>query len=175
MKKILVISLLLALLLTLIMPTTVLASSPATFSAQGYMASIDTGNVNQIGHSDRWLVRNRTIEGQLLTGDLGNAAFELHYDGIFSLTTQAGSLIGTLNTANASILVLGEAAPLTMVSVGPYSLPMLTISGSWVGLRGLKANGDFQGYLIFVPTADGHVDYIVDSGFAMTGTYNGRH
>jgi hypothetical protein len=174
MKKILVISLLLAMVLTMILPSAAMAARPATFSAQGYLSGIDTGNVRQLGNSGKWLVRDRTIQGEFLAGGFGNAPFSLKYNGVFDLATQAGNLVGTLRTGSSILLVVGEVAPLTMVSVGPYSLPMLSISGNWAGLSGVKANGSFQAYMVFVPDGEGHVVQVVDSGFIMSGKYTGN-
>ncbi len=178
MKKVLLVSLLLALVMSLLLPAAAMAASPAsgTFGAQGYLTGIDTGNVKPLGNSGKWLVRDRTITGQFVGGDLGSTAFTLTYDGVFELTTQEGNLVGTLSTGNSALLVTGQVAPLSFVSApvpGGY-LPVLTITGHWVGISGVKANGSFQAYMVFVPTADGHVDYIIDSGFMMTGKYNGK-
>jgi hypothetical protein len=173
MKKILVISLLLALVLALVMPTAAMASSPpATFAAQGVLSSIDPGNVKQLGNSGNWLVRNRTITGQFENGDFGNQSLSLKYDGVFDLATQAGNLVGALRTGNSTVMVVGQVAPLTIL---PSGAPMLNITGRWTGIDNLKASGSFQAYMVFVPTADGHVDSMLASGFAMTGQYNGKH
>ena len=176
MKKLLVISLLLALVMALVFPTAVAASSPpATFAAQGSLTSIDTGNVKELGHSGKWLVSDRHIRGGL-TGGL-NGDFVLTYGGVFDLATQEGNLVGTLKTDSATLLVTAKVDPLSFVPAdvpGGY-LPMLMIEGKWIGMTGLKANGDFQAYVVFVPTADGHVGFVVDSGFVMTGKYLGKN
>jgi hypothetical protein len=52
-------------------------------------------------------------------------------------------------------------------------LPMLTITGNWVGLSGVKANGNFQANLVFIPSGE-HVGEIVAGSFDMTGKYTGR-
>lgn len=178
MKKVLVISLLLAMVMSMLVPAAAMAAGPASaaFGAQGYLTGIDTGSVKPLGNSGKWLVRDRTIPGQFVGGDLGSAAFTLTYGGVFELATQAGNLVGTLRTGDSVLLVTGQVAPLSFVPApvpGGY-LPALTIAGHWVGTSGVKANGTFQAYMVFVPTADGHVDYIIDSGFMMTGKYTGK-
>jgi hypothetical protein len=175
MKKILIISLVLALVLAVAAPTAVMACRPDLFAAQGVISGIDTGTVKQLGHSDNWQVKNRTIQGTFLTGSLGNGApFSLTYDGVFSLTTQAGHLRGNLFAGGSVMAVNGTVAPLTMVNMGTYSLPMLNITGTWNVKWGPKASGNFQAYMVFVPDADGHVLQVVDSAFVMNGKYTGR-
>jgi len=177
MKRILVISLLLALVLSMCLPTAAFAAKApvsTSFSALGEMYTIDTGNVRKLGNTDKWLVLDRHIQGQFVSGDLGASPFTLTYGGIFDLATQAGNLLGTMQTASGTLLVTGSSAPLTFVPYGPYNLPMLSISGNWTGLFGIRASGTFQAYMVFIPTANGHVGQIVDSAFDMTGNYNGR-
>jgi hypothetical protein len=179
MKRILAISLLLALVLSLIVPTAAFAAKApvsTSFSAYGEMQTIDNGNVRPLGNTGKWLVLDRHIQGQFVSGDLSTSPFKLTYGGIFDLATQAGNLVGTMQTASGTLLVTGSVAPLTGVyseEAGGY-LPLLSISGNWTGLWGIRASGTFQAYMIFVPTDDGHVKYIVDSAFVMTGNYNGR-
>ena len=174
MKKILVISLLLALVMALVLPTAVVAAKPVAqpFAALGEMNSIDQGNVKQIGHSSLWMVRDRHINGAL-TGSI-NGGFELTYQGIFDINTQAGDFVGDLDAGSAKAMVFGQVAPLSMVNCDGYLLPMIQISGTWIGVRGLKASGDFQAYMVFIPDNAGHVATVVDSGFAMTGKYYGK-
>ncbi len=184
MKKILVLSLVLALALTLILPSAAMAAKtppvppapPSSFAAQGVMLSIDTGNVKEIGKSGKWLVKDRHIQGRFVNGDLGASPFTITYSGVFDLATQAGNLAGKLEAGENTIGIAGKVEPLTMFDIGTSGshmyLPKLTITGKWAGLKGLNANGSFEAWMVFVPTADGHVDYIVASSFAMTGKYS---
>jgi hypothetical protein len=176
MKKVLIVSLLLALVMTMVMPTAALAARPcqSAFSAEGYLTGIDTGNVRELGRTGYWLVRDRHITGQFTDGDMGNAPFVLTYSGIFALQTQAGDLVGKLESGRSTLLVTASVQPLSMVDMGGFSLPCLTIEGQWIGVKNLRASGSFQASLIFVPTADGHVDYIVASSMVMSGKYLGR-
>ncbi len=185
MKKILVLSLVLALALSLLLPTAALAAKtppvpPApssSFSAQGELSFIDTGTVKEIGKSGKWLVKDRHIQGEFVTGDLGPSAYTITYGGVFDLATQAGNLAGSMEVGSRQIGIVGKVEPLTMVYFAPYNmnLPKLTISGHWAGLRGLGAEGSYEAWMVFVPTADGHVRYIVASSFAMTGKYAESH
>jgi len=174
MRKILIISLVLAIVMALVVPTAVMACRPDLFSAQGVISGIDTGTVKQLGNSGKWQVKDRTIVGEFQSGAFGNAPFSLTYDGVFALATQAGNLRGDLYAAGSIVAVNGQVAPLTMVDMGAYSLPMLTITGNWNVKWGPKANGTFQAYFVFVPDEAGHVLQVVDSAFIMNGKYTGR-
>jgi hypothetical protein len=171
MKKLLVIGIVLALMLTLVLPSVAMAARPTTFSAAGTMASIDPGTVKELGNSGLWLVKDRHIQGRFLSGDLGTESYTITYGGVFKLVDQSGNLAGTMQVGSKLFVIDGKVAPLSLVDMGEYQLPQLTISGHWAGLKGVNATGSFNAYMIFVPTADGHVDYIVASSFDMTGKY----
>jgi hypothetical protein len=174
MKKILILSLILALALTLILPSVTMAAPPSKFNAQGMMSSIDTGTVKELGHSGKWLVKDRHIDGQLLTGNLGSSNYTITYGGVFDLATQEGNLAGKLVVGSNLIGITGTVAPLTVVYYTPWAtyLPKLVITGKWAGLKGLNANGSFEAWMIFVPDTAGHVVAIADSSFVMTGKYS---
>jgi hypothetical protein len=176
MKKILVISMVLALVLVLMLPSVAMAAAPKTsFNASGVMSGIDDGQVKELGNSGKWLVTDRHIQGQFLSGDLGtSSAFTLTYGGVFKLADQSGELLGTLKANNDTFLITGKVAPYVITDMGGYQLPKLNISGHWNSVKGIKANGDFAAWMIFVPTADGHVAYIAASSFIMNGKYTGK-
>jgi hypothetical protein len=170
MKRILFISLVLALMLSLVLPSVAMAApKPAVFSAQGIMTGIDTGDVKPLGDTGRFLVKDRHIQGEFTGGDLGTASFVITYGGIFDLQTQAGFLTGKMEVDSKKIIISGATKPLTLVDMGGYYLPKLEICGLWSGAKGINAAGTFTAYMIFVPTPDGHVAYIVNSSFDMTG------
>lgn len=180
MKKVLFLSIIMALALTMIMPLAVMAASPpapaappTTFTAQGVMASIDTGTVSQLGKSDYWLVKDRHIWGNFVTGDLGSSSFTVTYGGIFALSTQEGALVGKMVAGSKEVAIIGKVDALTMVYYAPWNmnLPKLRITGTWAGVKGLNANGTFEAWMVFVPDNAGHVLQIVDSSFSMTGKY----
>lgn len=181
MKKLLGLSLVLAIVVMLLVPSVAMAASPtkpapsqpSSFTAEGVFSSIDTGNVKELGNSGKWLVKDRHIQGQFLSGDLGTSAFTITYGGVFDLATQQGNLAGKMEVDSNLIGITGTVAPLTMVYFEPYAtyLPKLTIGGQWTGLRGLHAHGSFKAWMIFIPDSEGHVLAIVDSSFAMTGIF----
>jgi hypothetical protein len=179
MKKLLLVSLMLALILALILPTAVVAGKPEIqpFQAAGILTDIDNGNVNQIGHSTLWKVSDRHIKVKFTQGDL-NDNFILTYQGIFDLYTQAGDFVGNLvqDNGDTKAMVFGQVAPLTFIPVGKVGggNPIIQISGTWTGVSGLKARGEFQASMVFIPDEYGHVAEIVYSGFEMTGKYYGK-
>jgi hypothetical protein len=187
MKKILVISLVLALALTLILPSAVMAAPDKTvFSATGVFSSIDEGNVKPLGNTGRYLVADRHLSGSFINDTLtGN--FTITYGGIFNIADQSGKLIGTLETANNKLCVIGETQPLQYVgypgpdSDGSIVIPCLMIvKGNWTGLKGLAAKGTFEAQLVLNVYADpaqptfGHVKSVVEGQniLTMTGQYN---
>ena len=184
MKKLLVISLVLALVLTMVLPSVAMAAGPSTklFNASGTMNSIDNGNVKQIGHSAKWIVKDRHITGDFSDSSSVSGPFTITYEGIFDINTQAGSFVGKMEAGSADFVVSGKTDPFTIVGQTPVPdgaggyimapLCKLTLNGDWIGIRGQKASGKFNAYMVFIPTTDGHVAAIVDSVFNMTGKYN---
>ncbi len=173
MKKKLLISLALALLLSTLLPSAALAAKPpskfADFNASGTITYITGGDVLPAGNSGRWRVIEREV-GLQLSGAL-NGAFTLAYKANVELATQAGNLQGTISADPYTIRVNGTIQPLEFVPYGPYLLPMLIINGQWTFTTGTQGNGDFTSWAIFIPTPDGHVAYIIASGFDMTGKW----
>jgi hypothetical protein len=183
LKKQLVISLVLAMAVVLLLPSIAMAAPTVKFTASGVMTSIDTGIVEQIGNTNNWLVSDRHIQGQFMPNEKHKSLsisgpFVLTYGGIFNLQTQAGNLKGTLKATTATFAVTGQTKPL--VFKGEYyplsdtikaPLYELTVEGNWIGIQGVKAAGDFDAWLKFVPTPDGHVAFIVDSYFNMDGKF----
>lgn len=192
-KKVVLILLTLVLVLAFSMPTVALAKAPVALNANGVIASIDEGTVFPAGNSGRYVVASRTILGTL-TGDI-NGDFTLNYKANVELATQAGNLHGTLQTASTSLEVNGTIQPLQLYygniyyfygwyyssnfgwvrlyyvpDVGVVPLFYLEINGHWTALDGAKGNGDFTASVIFVPTPDGHVAFVVPgSQLTMTG------
>jgi hypothetical protein len=175
MKKILVISMVLALALALVLPSVALAAGPniAVFKTAGYInpvGGIDVGKVKELGKSGTWLVDDRHIWGQFTSGSL-TGPFTLTYDGIFALATQEGNLHGILkmDKSGETFEINGKVAPLKMVTTPYGALPELDIAGHWTYLKGGKGAGDFSAKIDFIPDAAGHVGSIPFSTFEMTG------
>jgi hypothetical protein len=170
MKKILFLGMVLALMLTLILPSVAMAAKPAVFSATGEMIGIDSGNVKPLGDSGLWLVKDRHIDGYFTDGFPKGQTFRITYGGVFKISTQAGSLAGTMKTGTETYTITGKVAPLTMVFMGgEVYLPQLSISGHWTGTKGVKRSGTFTASVLFIPDAAGHVATILNSSFIMTG------
>ncbi len=176
-KRTLFISLLLVLILTVLTPATAVAVKPQPFYAAGTIVDIEDtvidDNVFEAGDSGRWRVVDREIAG-VLSGDV-NGEFILTYKAnIESAMTQAGNLHGNLVVEGYNFKANGRIQPLEFVPVqlfnGVYYLPKLTISGHW-SMKGAGQNGEFSGWVIFIPDAAGHVDTIVASSFVMEGEW----
>jgi hypothetical protein len=167
-KRLFVISLVVSMLVFL-MPAPALAKAPAGFSAGGVITAIDTGTVFPAGNSGRYVVASRSITGALAGGITGD--FVLNYKANVELATQAGSLQGNLQAGTTVLKVNGSIEPLEFAGWWGEGIPLyrLTINGRWTAIDGMKGNGDFSAWAVFIPTPEGHVFAIVDSGFDMTG------
>ncbi len=197
-KKVLFISLALALLLTTFMPAAALAAKPPPkvedFNATGAITYITPGDVKPAGNSGRFVVVERELGGAL-SGAI-NGAYTLTYKANVELATQAGTLHGTLEAGSYVLQVNGTIEPLQPYSgtlypfigwfevpgfgvvpiyyvpgFGLYPIFELEINGQWTIVDGAQGNGDFKAYAAFIPTPEGHVAYIVDSAFGMTGKW----
>ncbi len=180
MKRILAISLVLALALILLVPSTAMAAKPVAFAANGSLSGIDEGDVKPLGNSGKWLVSDRNIQGEFIDGDL-EGAFTLTYGGVFDISDQSGRLNGHLFTESGTFTVTGETQPLVVLDYivlpdgngGIIIFPTLcelTVTGHWAGLKDLNANGNFEAWFTFNVDMAGHVDTIFNSSFEMTGT-----
>ena len=175
-KRLFFISLVLALVMTTLMPVTVLAAKPADFSASGTITGISPGDVFPAGESGRWVVAEREIEGNF-DGDIGDIGgpFTLTYKANVELATQSGNLHGWLTVGEDSYVlkVNGEIEPLEFWGWYAEGIPLykLTINGRWTFTDGARGQGDFNAWVIFIPTLEGHVGSIVDSSFTLTGKW----
>ena len=178
-RRLLLITLALVLMLMALAPATALAAKPQSFNAAGVIDEIEATvigeNVFPAGNSGRWRVVGREIGGEL-SGDV-NGRFSMTYKAnIESTETQAGSLHGTLDVGEYSFKVNGKIRPLEIVDIvwiDPetyYPILKLTIDGHW-SLPGGPGNGEFYGWVIFIPDENGHVAFIEASSFSMTGKW----
>lgn len=169
-KRILVISLTLALILAALTPTAALAAKPVPFEAEGTINYISPGDVVPAGESGRWRVIERELTGVFLSGDI-TGPFTMTYRANVELATQAGNLHGTLEAESCLLRVNGKIQPLEFSHWWIPTVPVmkLTINGHWTTNEGARGNGDFTAEVYFVPTPEGHVAFIVDSSFTMTG------
>ncbi|MDD5287875.1 MAG: hypothetical protein PHY28_02015 [Dehalococcoidales bacterium] len=179
-KRTLFISLILAIVLSTLMPATALAAKPATFSANGMVSYISPGTVFPAGNSGRWVVAERELIGAL-AGDISGGFTMTYKANVESLETQAGNFHGTLimDDGSYSFNVNGRSEPLQFVQwiefppqSGNYvPLMLLTISGDWTLTEGAQGHGNFDAQVLFIPTLEGHVGYIVNSSFNMAGQW----
>jgi len=169
-NKLFFISFALAFLLAISIWATALAVKPIPFSASGTISSISPGDVFPAGKSGRWVVADRKLTGTL-SGDI-NGSFTATYRANVELETQAGTLYGTLEAGPYVLRVNGESRPLQMVPTSfGFELPMLTIYGSWIIIDGAQGQGNFDAWVVFISTPEGHVDYILDSHIYLTGEW----
>ncbi len=185
MKKLWFMGLVLALAVTLKLPSAAMAASPDLFSASGILTGIDEGTVIPLDNN-QWQVTDRHIQGEIIKSVQGksnkiNGDFTITYGGIFNIETQAGDFTGKMESSSAILDITGSTQPCSFAGLtqvpdgngGLITVPLyqLSISGSWTGTRGLKAQGVFEAYLVFIPTPEGHVAAITDSYFNMYGDY----
>lgn len=178
-RRLLFISLALALVLTTLMPSLVLAAKPVAFKAGGIITDISPGNVLPAGKLDedtgnsasgRWRVVEREIRGTL-SGDIGGD-FLFTYKANVELATQAGNFHGTLGVGDYTMKVEGESLPIEFAGwYGPYPLFTLTLEGNWTFIDGANGNGVLDASATFVPTPAGHIAFIVASDFTLTGQW----
>ena len=167
-KKLLLISLVLALVLITATPTTAMAAKPTDFNASGAITYIELGgSVFPAGDSGRWRVVSRYLEGTFLPGGDINGDFTFTYKANVD-STQAGNLHGTLEVESYLLKVNGKVQPLEIDPI--YGLPKLTISGRWTFTDGARGQGDFDASLIFIPSGE-HVGMVVAGAFDMTGKW----
>lgn len=170
-KGLLFISLALILVFTTLMPATALAAKPVSLEADGIVTCISPGTVFPAGESGRWVVVERELSGTFLCGDI-NGDFTMIYKANVELSTQAGNLHDTLETGPYIIKLNGDIQPLEMMPT-PFGidLPKLTIKGHWTFTNGAQGRGNFDVWVIFIPTPEGHVDSIVASAISLTGNW----
>ena len=179
LKRLLFISLALALALTALAPATVSADKDeqlVPFNATGDITGITSGTAFPAGNSGWWRVVERQIFGTV-SGDIAGD-FTMTYKGVFKLATQEGNLNGMLMVEGDRSYVLkvnGKSEPLEFVPAqtpyGIISLPRLTIHGHWTFTEEAPGNGNFDAWVIFIPANGGHVGDIIASAFTMTGHY----
>lgn len=180
-RRLLFISLALAVVATASIWAAALAAKPVPFSASGTVDNISDGDVFPAGESGRWVVAERELTGTL-SGDI-NGEFTMTYKANVELETQAGRLHGTLEVGSHVIKVNGEVEPLTQVGVIYWEVEpdvwmdmpklKLTLGGHFTFINGAQGNGEFDADVVFVPTLDGHVDAVLsdESAINMSGNW----
>lgn len=178
-RRFLLISLFLALVLTVLTPVAALAAKPVHFSTSGNIAYISPSYLSEIlpaGKSGRWVVHERELGGSI-SGDI-SGDFVLTYRANVD-ENQAGSLAGTLTVGDGSFIikVSGKSQPLEMVYFEAFQtyLPKMSINGHWTFIEGAQGTGSFEAWFVFIPEIDEHgnvhVGQIVDSALELTGKW----
>lgn len=162
----------LAVMLVTLMPATALAAKPTSFNASGTITYISPGTVFPAGKSDRWVVAERELTGSL-SGDISGDFTMTYKANVESVQTQAGNLHGRLEVSPYVLEVNGELQPAEFVGWFAPGIPLYQgiFNGRWTFTQGARGNGDFDACVIFVPTPEGHVGYIVDGDFTMSGQW----
>jgi hypothetical protein len=175
MKKLLLVSLMLALVLALVVPTSVLAAKPASYDATGTFISIDEGQVKCLAYdavnpfNTLWQVKNRHIEGVFNSNDEDGALqgpFTITYDAMVN-GLQMGFFSGNLKAKSVNLKISGISYGIDLSQGFPPPLPWrITMGGIWS--KDSKHNGSFTAEFCFIPTADGnHIAYLTSSSFTL--------
>lgn len=170
--KVLLTGAILALLLVGLLPTAVMAET-VPMSASGTIGYI-SGTVGfPAGGSGMYIVQSRTVSGAFISGDL-NSSYSMTYKGSIDLNTQAGNINGILSTGSYVFSIAGKSYPVTWTQTPEgYYIGKSYASGTWWFDGG---NGTFTCDFSFVPTMDGHIDYILPgSTFTLTGKWNAKN
>ena len=168
-RKVFFICLVLTLALTLATPVPALAAKPVGFSTIGEITDIDDGDVSPAGNSGRWIVKERTVEGNLLVGDITGGFVLTYKANVESVWTQAGNFHGTMvvNDGDYTIKVNGSSSPGT-TPIGPTGL---VLSGHWTFKGNNQGNGGFDAWVIPMLDEEGHITGIFGGGIEMTGQW----
>ena len=196
-KKLLFISLALAMVLTALSPAMALAAKPVSFSADGIIVFITPGDVSQAGKSSRFVVTERQIIGEV-AGDIGGPLV-FTYRGNVDVQTQAGTIHGTVifpgqpyvldvngRIEPVELAPIPEAITLVVAWYVPFPpyvfpagtplpagtlMPKLSIPGRWIFTEGAKGQGALDAWVQFTTDAGGHINYFYFSAFDLTGKW----
>lgn len=183
-KRLLIISLVLALALTVSAPAAALTSgeNDDPFHCEGVINAIEPTIIgeNVFEQPDgTWLVVDREIWGTFNSGDV-IGPFTLTYDAIIeSAWTQVGTFEGTIvawddeGEDSRIFEVTGSLEPAELLSEDPWRLKV-TVLGQWSLIEDDEVYriGDLEAWAIFEADWIGgqpHAGEIVDSAFTLTG------
>lgn len=190
-KRLLCVTLVASLVLSVVMPTTALAAKGKAFDdfeASGTVIGIDPGTVKPAGQSGRWIVSERSVIG-VLSGD-ANGMFTMTYKanvdsdqaGTFNGELEVGSLVFKVRgkselgdpTGFGTVVIPNPFPPPDMIEVNVAFFP-LTTSGGWTLMEGAQGNGDYNATISVAIAVDGpfagHIVGIVDSSVSLTGRW----
>ena len=158
LKRVLLIGIVLGLLTALMLPGSVLAKQEE-MSASGIITGISESTESPAGTSGRIVVAERSIYGTFTSGSL-SGDFVMTYEANVDFQTQSGNLSGTLVADSFTFSVNGHIQPVQWLEVPDGYIGSITISGSW-DLQTGDGNGTYIATLLFVPTPEGHVAYVL--------------
>ena len=161
-KKIIILGLVLALALVLVAPTPALAAKPVGFEAYGVITSIDEGDVFPAGNSGRWVVQERTIEGELQDGAI---------PGDFVLTYKANVTADQAGNFHGEMVVNGGEYVIKVNGTSGIGALGLMLNGHWTLIEGAQGNGNFTAWIIPDIDEEGHIIGILASDITMTGQW----
>jgi hypothetical protein len=170
-RKILLLGVVLALILTMVMPFSIIGAKPAPLSCAGSILGITPGIVAPAGtlvsnplimannsQSGQWRVIDRQIIGAFGLDATVPGYFILNYKGVFELFTQEGNFHGQLTSGDYVFEVNGKASPIDYSTMFAGGLPVQTISGHWTCLNGTWGTGTFDASVSFmVDLETGHI------------------
>jgi len=186
-KKLLIIGISLALLLTGLMPASAFAAKPVDFNASGIISYLTPSIEFPAEDSGRIVVVERSVLGVFTEGPLAGIPYDLTYKANVELETQAGNLHGTLIAGPYVFKVNGKINPLEIVplpvviTIPPelfppdglilpagLELPKLSIEGHWTAIEGMQGTGNFSSWAFFIPLGE-HVGPIALSSINVFG------
>lgn len=174
-KKILVLSLgaVMALLLIGALPMSAKAAQQP-MSATGTITYI-SGTVGfPTGTSGNYKVMSRSVSGSFVSGDL-TGDYSFTYKANVDLNTQAGNVNGNLINGSLTFDCAGTSYPVIWIPSSDSPVGYIGTSsadGTWEG-HSWPGSGTFNTTFSFVPTLDGHIDYILPgSTFTISGQWN---
>jgi len=188
-RRLLIISLVLTLALSVSAPAAALAYEEfdAPFHCEGVINAFEPTIIgeNVFPQPDgTWWVDDREIWGTFDSGDI-TGPFTLTYDAIIdSPWTQVGTFWGTIVAWNDEdedsriFEVTGSLEPAEIIPGDPLMIKV-TVNGQWSLIEDdeVYGIGDLEGWAIFIPDWIGgepHVGEIVDSAFDLTGYWNNQ-
>ena len=186
-KRLLIISLVLVLALTVLSPAAALAWGEfnAPFNCEGVIDEIEPTIIGENVFplpDGTWWVDDREIWGNFDSGDV-IGSFTLTYDAIIdSPWTQVGTFWGTIVAWNEEdedsriFKVTGSLEPAEIIPGDPLMIKV-TVNGQWSLIEDdeVYGIGDLEGWAVFIPDWIGgepHVGEIVDSAFNLIGYWD---
>lgn len=156
------------------------------FSVSGTILTIDTGDVNQAGHSGRFIVRDRHITGTF-TGSIGGTTgvpFVITYDANVPIATQSGRIharmIAGVYEANMTMASSTGPTPVEcetpdgatcIATPGGNFVPGLLLNGRMNFQSGAKGQGNVTGWVIPILDEQGHIVSIAASQLTIAGQW----